>query len=124
MKNSKGDRMIAILTGERAKEQNFGIICPEAYMHPDEQFEYAKKLVKTSQNEDVFLTTYSPLLIEAIDAWCEYYSEYHKVELKTFLLINNKIKEIKNDELYKIYDNLGDAYDKIDQLRLLIKWRE
>ena len=62
------------------------------------------------------------MFIEALDAFTEYYDIDDKINyyMAQKLETDEKYDFVKVDskELYKIYDNLGNAYDLIDQLRL------
>lgn len=97
---------------------------PEVNLHPEWQFKFAEILVILAKDLDItiYLNSHSPMFIESIDAFCEFYdmqdfaNYYLTVPSHRYIPFN--FKKIEHDELYKIYDNLGKPYDLIDQLRL------
>ena len=114
-----------LLSKYKLKPGTFLIIDePEVNLHPDWQFKFAEVLVLLAKELDVivYLNSHSPIFIESIDAFCEYYDFEDSVNYYLTQESNIKgeysFKRIENDELYKIYDNLGRPYDLIDQLRL------
>lgn len=97
---------------------------PEVNLHPDWQFKFAEILVLLAKdlNITIYLNSHSPFFIEAIDAFTEFYDmkddiNYYLTEESENEGKYNFIK-IDSNELYKIYENLGNAYDLINQLRL------
>lgn len=105
---------------------------PEVNLHPEWQIKLARILVLLAKegNITLYINTHSPMLIEAMDTFCEYYDfeEYVNYYLSR-KLEDDEIKEdedktkakfekIPSDELYKIYENLGDPFDYLDQVRL------
>ena len=114
-----------LLQNNRLKENSFLIIDePEASLHPEWEIRFAEILVLLVKklNIHIYLNSHSPMFIESIDAFTEYYDMMDDVNY--YLTEESEIKgkydfnKINSDELYKIYDNLGDPYDLIDQLRL------
>ena len=98
---------------------------PEVNLHPEWQIKLAKILVLLAKegNITIYINSHSPMFIEAIDTYSEYYDfeEYVNYYLSEKIEEdeNNVIfKKIPTDELYKIYDNLGDPYDYLDEVRL------
>ena len=108
-----GDKMLKIYVGKTTIDN--GIYFPEAGKHPDEIFKEAREQILDSQNKDINIITYSPILIESLDAW----SEWEKIPIEFYL----NGKEIPSDFLYDIYDELAKAYEKIEVLRLRIERR-
>lgn len=97
---------------------------PEVNLHPDWQFKFAEILVLLAKelNITIYLNSHSPFFIEAIDAFTQFYDmqddvNYYLTEESEMEGKYNFIK-IESNELYKIYENLGNAYDLINQLRL------
>lgn len=98
---------------------------PEVNLHPDWQFKFAEILVLLAKDMDIniYINSHSPMFIEAMDAFIEYYDMENDVN---YYLTNksdeNKEKydfnKINSNELYKIYENLGNGYKLINQLRL------
>ena len=115
---------LLLLNGKLKKEGYLIIDEPEVNLHPEWQFKFAEILVLLAKelNITIYLNSHSPMFIEAIDAFTEVYDM--EDEINYYLTkesdVNGKYDFIKinSDELYKIYDNLGNAYDWIDQLRL------
>lgn len=97
---------------------------PEVNLHPTWQFKFAEILVLLAKdlNVTVYLNSHSPMFIEAIDAFCEFYDmeEYVNYYLSQKLGNENKYDfvKIKSNQLYKLYDNLGDGYKLINKLRI------
>ena len=75
------------------------------------------------QNVSLYINSHSPVFIESIDAWAYYHdltenTKYYLSEKSTEKEEFNNIFEVDSEELYKIYDNLGDPYDEIDDIRI------
>lgn len=109
-----GDKMLRIYVGKTTIDN--GIYFPEAGKHPDEIFKEAKEQVLDSQNKDIDIITYSPILIESFDVW----SEWEKVPIEFYL----NGKKIPSFKLCEIYEDLSKAYEEVDVLRLRIKRRD
>ena len=113
-----------LLLNNKLKKGSYLIIDePEVNLHPEWQFKFAEILVLLAKELDItiYLNSHSPMFIEAIDAFTEYYDitddiNYYLTEFDGVEKYN--FKKIESYELYKIYNNLGNAYDLIDQLRL------
>jgi len=95
----------------------------ECNLHPEKQLLLGEWLCKFVKNTgvNIYVNTKSPLFMEAI----EVYSMKHKLEDNvSYILLDyskdNNIKAINTDRLgvYKLYDNLGDPYDIIDEQRI------
>lgn len=98
---------------------------PEVNLHPEWQIKLARILVRLAKdgNITVYINTHSPMFIEAIDTFAEYYdfeeyANYYLTEKIEGPGNGFNFKKIHSDELYKIYDNLGDPYDYLDRVRL------
>ena len=126
---SSGIKQIGIvqllLLNDKLKKDGYLIIDePEVNLHPEWQFKFADILVLLAKelNITIYLNSHSPMFIEAIDAFAEFYDMLEDVNY--YLTEESEIegkynfKKINSNELYRIYDNLGNAYDLIDQLRL------
>lgn len=127
---SSGIKQIGIiellLSKDKLKPNSFLIIDePEVNLHPDWQFKFAEILVLLAKEADikVYINSHSPMFIEAMDAFIEYYDMENDVNY----YLTNKSEEnenkydfnkINSNELYKIYENLGNGYKLINQLRL------
>ena len=97
---------------------------PEVNLHPKWQFKFAEILVILAKELDItiYLNSHSPTFIESIDAFSEYYDMQDDINyyLTEESEINGKFNfnKINSDELYKIYNNLGNIYDDINKLRI------
>ena len=109
------------------KLQNGGFLLfdePEVNLHPDWQFKFAEILVLLAKelNIKIYLNSHSPLFIEAMDVFTEIYDfedsiNYYLTE-ESEITGEYNFTKIESNELYKIYDNLGNVYKLVDQLRL------
>ena len=107
------------------KLQNGGFLLfdePEVNLHPDWQFKFAEILVILAKELDVkiYINSHSPMFIESINAFSEYYDMLDDVNyyLTEETDEGYNFTKIHSNKLYKIYNNLGNVYDKIDKLRL------
>lgn len=97
---------------------------PEVNLHPDWQFKFAEILVLLAKelNITIYLNSHSPLFIEAMDVFSETYDfedsiNYYLTE-ESEMPGKYDFTKIESNELYKVYDNLGNVYKLVDQLRL------
>ena len=97
---------------------------PEVNLHPDWQFKFAEILVLLAKelNITIYLNSHSPLFIEAMDVFSETYDfedsiNYYLTE-ESEMPRKYDFTKIESNELYKVYDNLGNVYKLVDQLRL------
>lgn len=103
---------------------------PEVNLHPEWQFKFAEILVLLAKELDItiYLNSHSPFFIEAIDAFTEFYDMQN--DINYYLTEESEIEgkydftKIESNELYKIYNNLGNAYDLINQLRLRKRYKK
>lgn len=114
-----------LLSKGKLKKGSYIIIDePEVNLHPDWQFKLAEILVLLAKELDItlYINSHSPIFIESMDAFLEFYGMENEVNYylseETEIYDRYNFNKINSDELYKIYDNLGNAYDLIDQLRL------
>lgn len=106
--------VLTIISGKGAEKYN-GIKFPDSEVHPNDFLNLTKKLILISKVFNITVITYNPIFIECIDAW----SVYLKIDVIYYLIKNDTKKEISCDKLYKIYNDLGEVYDKTDILHLL-----
>ena len=131
MKNTaSGVKQIGIiqllLNNRKLKEDSFLIIDePEVNLHPAWQVKFAGVLALLVKNLNVslYINSHSPIFIEALDAWAYYhdlsdYTKYYLSQSSEEKEGLNNIFEVKSDELYRIYDNLGHPYEDIDEIRV------
>lgn len=98
---------------------------PEVNLHPEWQIKLARILVLLAKegNITIYINSHSPMFIEAIDTFSEYYDfddyvNYYLSEKPDEDKQEVIFQRIPVDELYRIYDNLGIPYDYLDKVRL------
>lgn len=95
---------------------------PEVNLHPDWQFKFAEILVLLAKelNIIIYLNSHSPLFIESIDAFAEFYDMGDEINYYLTEECGDKYNffKINSNELYKLYNNLGDVYNEINKLRI------
>lgn len=112
-----------LLSNRNLRKDSFLIIDePEVNLHPDWQFRFARILVLISKklNIQIYINTHSPLFVESLHAYAEYYGLSDKT---SFYMTQKSEKENYYDvcevnDLSQIYDNLGNPYFELDLLRL------
>lgn len=94
---------------------------PEINIHPEWQVKLAEILVLMVKelNIRVYINSHSPQFIEAIEV---YSGKHGLVDESTFYLSvitdnNFTFKEILRENLSELYDNLGNPYDVLDEIR-------
>lgn len=114
-----------LLLNNKLKENGYLIIDePEVNLHPDWQFRFAEILVLLAKdlNITIYINSHSPFFIEAIDAFTQFYDMENDINYYLTEESENEGKydftKISSDELYRLYNNLGEAYRLIDQLRI------
>lgn len=114
-----------LLSKGKLKKGSFLIIDePEVNLHPKWQFKFAEILVLLAKELDIslYLNSHSPMFIEAIDAFCEFYDLEEEVNF--YLTEESEVEgkydftKIRSNELFKLYNNLGDGYKLINKLRI------
>ena len=115
---------IQLLLAHRKLKENSCLIFdePEVNLHPEWQVKLAGILALISSSLDVlvYINTHSPIFIEAIEAFSEFYglsdeTNYYLTELQDNGKYN--FNKIEPDDLYLIYDNLGKPFDYIDAIK-------
>lgn len=119
--------IVQMLLSNRELKDNCVLIIdePEVNLHPEWQMKFAEILVLLTKklNVSLYLNTHSPLFIEAIYTFSEYYdisdkTRYHLAERCDSDDGRIDIREVEKDDLSRIYDNLGNPYLAMDALRL------
>ena len=95
---------------------------PELNLHPDWQVKFAEILVLMVKelNIHMYINSHSPHFVEALEV---YSAKYGLVDDTKFYLSqlnennNYNFKEILREDLVILYNNLGDPYDDINQVR-------
>ena len=96
---------------------------PEVNLHPEWQIKFANILILLAKKLDIFIyiNSHSPLFINAIEAYAEYYDmqdETNYYLTRPTDLGKNYFEKIDADDLYEIYDELGQPYHKLNILNL------
>jgi predicted ATPase len=115
--------LLMLLENRNLPEDSYLIIDePEVHLHPEWQRKLAEILVLMSKelNVTLYINSHSPQFIEFI----EMYSKIHDIEKDTNFYLTEKVEvngkfninKIDNNDLKKIYANLGNPYDTIDKI--------
>ena len=117
--------IIQILLSNRILNKDSFLIMdePEVHLHPEWQVKFAKLIILMIKelNITVFINSHSPQFIEALEVFS---GKYDLVEESKFYLSekseNNlfNFREIERKNLNVLYDNLGNPYDEIDEVRI------
>lgn len=113
-----------LLENRKLKENNYLIMDePEVHVHPEWQVRLAEILVLLVKdlNVNLFINSHSPQFIEAI----EVYSVKHGLRDDANFYLTQKdedsekynVKKIGYDNLYELYENLGNPYATINKIR-------
>ena len=115
--------MQMLLSNRTLTENSFLIMDePEVNLHPEWQVRFAELIVLMIKylNLTIFINSHSPQFIEAL----EVYSAKHGIADETKFYLTEEesdkfnFKEIKRKNLTALYNNLGDPYDEIDEIRI------
>ncbi len=119
-----------LLKNNRLKENSFLIIDePESSLHPEWQIKFAEILVLLVKdlNIHIYLNSNSPMFIEAISLYSQYYDllKYTNFYL-TQKTANDKFifKKINPKNMGEVYENLTKPYDELDKLKAKILFKE
>lgn len=117
--------IIQILLQSRKLTPNTYLIMdePEVNLHPEWQIKFANILVLLAKSLDIhiYINSHSPLFINAIEAYTEYYDMQDDTNYyltRPTDLGQNIFEKIDVDDLYEIYDELGQPYHKLNILNL------
>ena len=113
-----------LLENRKLKENTYLIMDePEVHLHPEWQVKLAEILVLLVKdlNVNLFINSHSSEFIEAI----EVYSIKYGLRDETNFYLTRKdengekynVEKIEYENLYELYNNLGDPYDIIDEVR-------
>lgn len=132
--NSSGIKEIGIiqilLQNNKLKENSFLIIDePEASLHPQWEIKFAEILVLLAKelNIHIYLNSHSPMFIEAISLYSQYYDLLSETN---FYLTQNpdngkyNFKKINPKNMGAVYENLTSPYDELDKLKAKILFKE
>ena len=131
--NSSGIKEIGIiqilLQNNRLKENSFLIIDePEANLHPEWEIKFAEILVLLAKDMDIhiYLNSHSPMFIEAISLYSQYYGLLDETRFYLTQKADDKYDFIKIDpkSMGMVYENLTKPYDELDRLKAKILFKE
>ena len=132
--NSSGVKEIGIiqilLQNNKLKEDSFLIIDePESSLHPEWEIKYAEvlALLVKELNVHVYLNSHSPMFIEAISLYSQYYdliddTNFYLTEKQSNGKYN--FKKISPKNMGEVYENLTRPYDELDKLKAKILFKE
>ena len=132
--SSAGIRQIGViqilLENGSLGENSFLIIDePESNLHPDWQIRFAEILVLLTKelNVTLYLNSYSPIFIEAISLYANYYDLIRDTSIYLTKKQNNgrfNFKKINPKNMGEVYEDLTRPYDELDRLKAEILFRE
>lgn len=112
-----------LLSNQKLKENSFLIIDePEVNLHPEWQIKLAEIFVLLAHelNIHIYINSHSPMFIEAMSI----FSEYYNLQDETYFYLTEKIdnngyyfKEIAFDNMGAVYENLAKPYNKLDYFK-------
>ena len=119
-----------LLQNNKLKESSFLILEePEASLHPEWEIKFAEILVLLVKelNIHIYLNSHSPMFIEAISL----YSQYYDLISQTNFYLTEKqengkynFKRINPKSMGEVYENLTRPYDELDKLKAKILFKE
>lgn len=131
---SAGNKEIGIiqilLQNNRLRQNSFLIIDePESSLHPEWEIKYAELLVLLAKemNIHIYLNSHSPMFIEAISLYSQYYD---LLDQTNFYLTQKQengkydFKKINPKNLGEVYENLTRPYDELDKVKAKILFKE
>lgn len=112
-----------LLANRKLKENSFLIIDePEVNLHPEWQIKLAEIFVLLAHelNIYIYINSHSPMFIEAMSI----FSEYYNLQDETYFYLTEKFdnnsyyfKEIAFDNMGAVYENLAKPYNKLDYFK-------
>ena len=120
----KSLKILELLLKKNCLKENSYLIMdePEAHLHPEWQVKLAEMLVLLAKdfNVKLFINSYSPLLIEAMEVYSVKYGLRNQTRFYLTESVNNgkfNVRKLEYDNLFELYNDLGDSYDIIDRIR-------
>ena len=119
-----------LLENNSLRKNSFLIIDePESNLHPDWQIKFAEILVLLTKelNITIYLNSYSPIFIEAMSLYAQYYD---LIKDTNFYLTKKQdngkfvFKKINPENMGEVYENLTKSYDELDNLKAKILFME
>ena len=119
-----------LLQNNKLKEDSFLIIDePESSLHPEWEIKYAEILILLAKelNVHIYLNSHSPMFIEAISLYAQYYdliddTNFYLTEKQSNGKYN--FKKISPENMGEVYENLTRPYDELDKLKAKILFKE
>ncbi len=118
-----------LLAHRRLNENSFLIIDePEVNLHPELQIDFAEILVLLVDelNIRIYVNSHSPMFIEAISV----FSQYYKLQDETMFYLTKDddnhchFVKIANDDMAAVYQNLAEPYDILDKINAKLSYRK
>ena len=112
------------------KENSFLIIDePESNLHPAWQIKFAQILVFLAKEMNIYLylNSHSPMFIEAISLYAQYYGLLDDTNFYLTQKQSNSMfsfKKINPKNMGEVYENLTRPYDELDKIKAQILFRE
>ena len=119
-----------LLQNNKLKENSFLIIDePESSLHPEWEIKYAEILVLLAKelNIHIYLNSHSPMFIEAISLYSQYYDLLRDTNFYLTQKQSNgkyNFKKISPKNMGEVYENLTRPYDELDKLKAKILFKE
>lgn len=118
-----------LLQNNKLKENSFLIIDePEANLHPSWQIKFAEILVLLAKDLDIhiYLNSHSPMFIEAISLYSQFYDLLSETNVYLTEKLNDKynFRKINPKNMGLVYENLTKPYDELDRLKAKILFKE
>ena len=102
---------------------------PESSLHPEWEIKFAEILILLVKelNIHIYLNSHSPMFIEAISLYSQYYDLLNETNFYlTHKQDNGKynFKKINPKNMGAVYENLTSPYDELDKLKAKILFKE
>ena len=118
------------MLNDKLKKDGYLIIDePEVNLHPEWQIKFAEILVLIAKelNITLYLNSHSPMFIEAITLYSQYYDLIKQTNVYlTQESQNDKyiFRKIDPKNMGAVYENLTKPYDELDKLKAEILFKE
>lgn len=117
-----------LLQNNFLKENSFLIIDePESNLHPEWQIKFAQilTLLVKELNIYIYLNSHSPMFIEAMSLYSQYYDLLDETSFYLTQKNDDKydFKKINPKDMGEVYENLTKPYDELDKLKAEILFR-
>ena len=123
--------IIEILLQNNSLKQNSFLIIdePESNLHPEWQIKFAEILANLSKELNIYLylNSHSPMFIEAISLYAQYYDLLDETNFYLTQEQSNgkyNFKKIDPTNMGEVYENLTNPYDELDKLKAEILFKE